>query len=157
MSIEIQPAKLDTPEFAALIDAHAELMLSLSPPGSCHFLPMEGLRTPDVTVWEMRDGSDLVGCGGLKELSKTHGESTSMHTLSTRRGAGLGRRMLQHILSEARKRGYTRLSLETGSMDGFIPSRTLYKSCGFELCPPFGDYVEDPNSVFMTFELSVHK
>ncbi|NQY14391.1 MAG: GNAT family N-acetyltransferase [Henriciella sp.] len=157
MSIEIQPAKLDTPEFAALIDAHAELMLSLSPPGSCHFLPMEGLRTPDVTVWEMRDGSDLVGCGGLKELSKTHGEIKSMHTLSTRRGAGLGRRMLQHILSEARKRGYTRLSLETGSMDGFIPSRTLYKSCGFELCPPFGDYVEDPNSVFMTFELSVHK
>ena len=157
MSIEIQPAKLDTPEFAALIDAHAELMLSLSPPGSCHFLPMEGLRTPDVTVWEMRDGSDLVGCGGLKELSKTHGEIKSMHTLSTRRGAGLGRRMLQHILSEARKRGYSRLSLETGSMDGFIPSRTLYKSCGFELCPPFGDYVEDPNSVFMTFELSVHK
>jgi len=154
MSIEIQPANLDAPEFAALIDAHAELMLSLSPPGSCHFLPMEGLRTPDVTVWEMRDGSDLVGCGGLKELSKTHGEIKSMHTLSTRRGAGLGRRMLEHILSEARKRGYTRLSLETGSMDGFIPSRTLFKSCGFELCPPFGDYVEDPNSVFMTRALT---
>jgi putative acetyltransferase len=154
MSIEIQPANLDTPEFAALIDAHAELMLSLSPPGSCHFLPMEGLRTPDVTVWEMRDGSDLVGCGGLKELSMTHGEIKSMHTLSTRRGAGLGRRMLEHILNEARKRGYTRLSLETGSMDGFIPSRTLYKSFGFELCPPFGDYVEDPNSVFMTRTLS---
>ena len=154
MSIEIQPANLDAPEFAALIDAHAELMLSLSPPGSCHFLPMEGLRTPDVTVWEMRDGSDLVGCGGLKELSKTHGEIKSMHTLSTRRGAGLGRRMLEHILNEARKRGYTRLSLETGSMDGFIPSRTLYRSCGFELCPPFGEYVEDPNSVFMTRALS---
>ena len=154
MSIEIQPANLDAPEFAALIDAHAELMLSLSPPGSCHFLPMDGLRTPDVTVWELRDGTDLVGCGGLKEISSTHGEIKSMHTLSTRRGAGLGRRMLEHILSEARKRGYTRLSLETGSMDGFIPSRTLYKSCGFELCPPFGDYVEDPNSVFMTRTLS---
>ena len=154
MSIEIQPANLDAPEFAALIDAHAELMLSLSPPGSCHFLPMEGLRTSDVTVWEMRDGSDLVGCGGLKELSSTHGEIKSMHTLTTRRGAGLGRRMLEHILNEARKRGYTRLSLETGSMDGFIPSRTLYHSCGFDLCPPFGDYVEDPNSVFMTRALS---
>lgn len=154
MAIEIQRANLDTPEFAALIDAHAELMLSLSPPGSCHFLPMEGLRTPDITVWEMREGRDLVGCGGLKELSDTHGEIKSMHTLSTRRGAGLGRKMLEHILSEARERGYARLSLETGSMDGFIPSRTLYESCGFEPCPPFGDYVEDPNSVFMTRRLS---
>lgn len=150
MSITIQPANLDTPEFAELIDAHAQLMLSLTPPGSCHFLPMDGLRRPDVTVWEMRAGDDLVGCGGLQELTETHGEIKSMHTLSTQRGAGLGRKMLEHILNEARRRGYSRLSLETGRMDGFIPSRTLYQSCGFETCPPFGDYVEDPNSVFMT-------
>lgn len=153
MSIRIQSADLDTPEFAALIDTHAELMLSLSPPGSCHFLPMEGLRTPDVTVWEMRDGDKLIGCGALQELSATHGEVKSMHTLSVHRGAGLGRKMLNHVLSVARDRGYTRLSLETGSMDGFKPSRTLYHSAGFETCPPFGDYVEDPNSVFMTLAL----
>ena len=153
MSIRIQSANLDTPEFAALIDTHAELMLSLSPPGSCHFLPMEGLRTPDVTVWEMRDGDELIGCGALQELSETHGEVKSMHMLSRHRGAGLGRKMLDHILIEARSRGYTQLSLETGSMDGFKPSRTLYKSRGFEVCPPFGSYVEDPNSVFMSLAL----
>ncbi|MEO1187916.1 MAG: GNAT family N-acetyltransferase [Pseudomonadota bacterium] len=153
MSIRIQSADLDTPEFAALIDTHAELMLSLSPPGSCHFLPMDGLRTPDVTVWEMRDGDKLIGCGALQELSATHGEVKSMHTLSVHRGAGLGRKMLNHVLSVARDRGYTRLSLETGSMDGFKPSRTLYQSAGFEICPPFGEYVEDPNSVFMTLAL----
>lgn len=156
MSIRIQSANLDTPEFAALIDTHAQLMLSLSPPGSCHFLPMDGLRTPDVTVWEMRDGDTLVGCGALQELSVTHGEVKSMHMLSQRRGSGLGRKMLDHILGEARTRGYRRLSLETGSMDGFKPSRTLYKSFGFETCPPFGTYREDPNSVFMTLELSAH-
>ena len=154
MSITIQSANLDSPEFVALIDTHAELMLSLSPPGSCHFLPMDGLRTPDVTVWEMRDNGTLVGCGALQELSATHGEVKSMHMLSARRGAGFGRKMLDHILSEARARGYTRLSLETGSMDGFKPSRTLYKSCGFENCSPFGDYVEDPNSVYMTLDLA---
>ena len=125
-------------------------MLSLSPPGSCHFLPMDGLRTPDVTVWEMRDGDELVGCGALQELSQTHGEVKSMHMLSRRRGAGLGRKMLDHILAESRARGYTRLSLETGSMDGLKPSRSLYLSCGFEICAPFADYVEDLNSVFMT-------
>ncbi|MEM7329133.1 MAG: GNAT family N-acetyltransferase [Pseudomonadota bacterium] len=153
MSIRIQSANLDTPEFSALIDTHAELMLSLSPPGSCHFLPMDGLRTPDVTVWEMRDGDELVGCGALQELSGTHGEVKSMHTLRQRRGSGFGRKMLAHILSEARIRGYTRLSLETGSMDGFQPSRSLYQSVGFEICPPFGSYGEDPNSVYMTLSL----
>lgn len=153
MSIKIQRANLDTPEFADLIDTHAELMLSLSPPGSCHFLPMDGLRTPDVTVWEMRDQDTLVGCGALQELSATHGELKSMHTLSDRRGAGLGRKMLDFILGEARRRGYSRLSLETGSMEGFKPSRTLYQSCGFDVCPPFGDYVEDKHSVFMSLAL----
>jgi putative acetyltransferase len=150
MSVRIQSANLDTPEFAALIDTHAELMLSLSPPGSCHFLPMDGLKRPDVTVWEMRDGETLVGCGALQHLSDTHGEVKSMHTLSEYRGAGLGRKMLEHVIAVARERGYERLSLETGSMEGFKPSRTLYQGFGFDICPPFGDYVEDPNSVFMT-------
>ncbi|MEE2930068.1 MAG: hypothetical protein VX599_05105 [Pseudomonadota bacterium] len=61
--------------------------------------------------------------------------------------------MLDHVIAEARLRGYQRLSLETGSMDGFKPSRTLYLSCGFEVCPPFADYVEDPHSVFMSRQL----
>ena len=150
MSVQILSANLDITEFAALVDTHAELMLSLSPPGSCHFLLMEGLRDPAVTVWEMRDGDELVGCVGLKELSTTHGEVKSMHTLSAKRGAGLGRKMLDHVLNQAKARGYQRLSLETGSMDGFLPSRTLYQSCGFKICGPFSDYVEDPHSVFMT-------
>ena len=153
MSIQIQSANLESPEFAALIETHAELMLSLSPPGSCHFLPMDGLRRPDVTVWEMRDGETLVGCGGLQHLSDTHGEVKSMHTLAQYRGAGLGRKMLDHVITAARQRGYKRLSLETGSMDRFKPSRALYQSYGFQLCPPFGDYVEDPHSVFMTLAL----
>ena len=153
MSIRIQTANLDTTEFAALIDTHAELMLSLSPPGSCHFLPMDGLRTSDVTVWEIRDEETLVGCGALQELSASHGEIKSMHMLSQRRGSGLGRKMLEHILSEAQTRGYSRLSLETGSMAGFEPSRKLYQSSGFTVCPPFGDYIEDPNSVFMSLTL----
>lgn len=150
MTVDIIDADLETPEFAALIDTHAELMLSLSPPGSCHFLPMDALRDPDVTVWEMRDGGDLVGCGALKELSADHGELKSMHTLTKHRGSGLGRKMLDHVLAEAKARGYKRISLETGGTDGFKPSRTLYASAGFEMCPPFADYVEDPFSVFMT-------
>jgi putative acetyltransferase len=50
----------------------------------------------------------------------------------------------------ARKRSYERLSLETGTAEAFIPARKLYESFGFAYCGPFGDYNEDPNSVFMT-------
>ena len=91
-----------------------------------------------------------MGCGALKHLSATHGELKSMHTLDSYRGQGLGAKMLEHTIAEARQRGYQRLSLETGSMDGFIPSRKLYRRFGFEVCAPFGTYVEDPYSVFMT-------
>lgn len=150
MTLTIQAANLDTAEFGALIQIHAELMLSLSPPDSCHYLPIEGLREPSVTVWEIRDETELLGCGALKELDPEHGEIKSMHVLSRARGRGLGQKMLTHVMNIARERGYTRLSLETGSFDGFAAAITLYKQHGFDMCGPFGDYVEDPNSLFMT-------
>ena len=62
--------------------------------------------------------------------------------------------MLNTIVLEARRRGYRRLNLETGSSAPFEPARTLYVRFGFTGCGPFGDYVEDPNSVFMTLDLT---
>lgn len=153
MALILQIADLNAPDFIDLINTHASLMLSLSAEESCHFLPIEGLKSDDVTVWEMRDGAALIGCGALKQLSETHGEIKSMHTLNAHRGAGLGRKMLEHILTQASTRTYTRLSLETGSMDGFKPARALYEAYGFHTCGPFGDYVLDPLSHFMTLEL----
>ena len=61
--------------------------------------------------------------------------------------------MLEHILAQAKARGYARVSLETGTQDGFIPARTLYQRYGFAECGPFADYRLDPNSVFMTLAL----
>ncbi len=150
MTPVIQRADLDTPEFGALIKIHADLMLSLSPPDSCHYLPLEGLREPTVTVWEIRDRGELLGCGALKQLSLDHGEIKSMHILSKARGRGLGEKMLAHLINMARQRDYARLSLETGTIDGFGAAITLYKRFGFDMCGPFVDYVEDPNSLFMT-------
>jgi putative acetyltransferase len=90
-----------------------------------------------------------LGCGALKELDSRHGEIKSMRTAPRRRRQGVAARLMKHILEEARRRGYQRLSLETGSMEAFEPARRLYASFGFELCEPFADYVEDPYSVFM--------
>ncbi len=129
-------------------------MCSLSPPESVHALPLEGLRAPEVTFWTVWANDQLLGCGALKELNRGHGEVKSMRTSSRHLRKGVARAMLQHIMEEARGRGYRRLSLETGAQAGFEPARQLYASAGFTYCGPFADYTDDPNSVFMTMQLS---
>ncbi len=138
------------PEIHALLDEHLRNMRAISPPESVHALDLDALRRPDITFWTAWSGDALLGCGALKELSPTHGEIKSMRTPEARRRQGAGRAILAHIIEEARRRGYARLSLETGPTATFRPAHELYASFGFTYCPPFGDYVEDPHSAFMT-------
>jgi putative acetyltransferase len=151
MHIELDD--LSRGEVAALLRAHLAAAALESPPESVHALDLDGLKTPEVTFWTAWEGPQLLGCGALKELSREHGEIKSMHTAEAMRGRGVARAMLEHILNEARRRGYRRLSLETGSMEAFAPARALYASFGFQLCPPFADYALDPYSAFMTLAL----
>jgi putative acetyltransferase len=137
-------------EIRALLDEHLRDMALLSPPESVHALDLDGLRSPEITFWTAWSNGDLLGCGALKELTPLHGEIKSMRTSVAHRRRGVARAILRHILQEAEKRSYQRLSLETGSMDGFQPAQQLYQSFGFAYCPPFADYKPDPNSVFMT-------
>ncbi|MEX3008692.1 GNAT family N-acetyltransferase [Hoeflea sp. TYP-13] len=141
------------PEIATLLQVHLDHMRGLSPPESTHALDLDGLRTPDVTFWTAWRDDLLVGCGALKELDAHHGEIKSMHTALAARGQGVAAAILKTIMDEAEQRAYRRLSLETGSMDGFRAAHRLYERFGFSACAPFGDYVEDPNSIFMTFEI----
>jgi len=76
-----------------------------------------------------------------------------MHTAAAYLRRGRAAAMVRHILDEGRRRGYIRLSLETGSMPFFYLAHALYRSFGFEPCPPFGPYKADPNSLFMTLAL----
>ena len=76
-----------------------------------------------------------------------------MHVVQSRRRLGTGSAMLRHIIAAAREMKLSRLSLETGSWDYFRPARAFYSRHGFVECPPFADYVPDPNSVFMTLDL----
>jgi putative acetyltransferase len=151
--IRIRPDDLTGPEIAELIAIHGGTMLAASPRESCHFLPIDGLRHPSVSVWSLWEEGALLGCGALKDLGNGTGEIKSMHTREVLRGRGLGRLMLEHILAEARRRSYTAVCLETGSVHGFIPARRLYEAYGFDYCGPFGDYAEDPHSVFMSLPL----
>jgi putative acetyltransferase len=136
-----------------LLNEHLQSTYALSPPESVHALDVAKLRKPDITFWSVWDGPVLVGCGALKELDARHGEVKSMRTPNSLRRRGAGRSILAHIITVARSRGYERLSLETGSMEAFMPAQRLYESFGFEYCQPFGEYAEDPNSVFMSLRL----
>lgn len=145
--------RIDDLEGAAireLLARHLDSMTLYSPPESIHALDLSGLRAPDVTFWTAWQGDELLGCGALKELDPEHGEIKSMRTATAHLRRGVARRMLDHIVAEARERGYRRLSLETGSHDAFEPARRLYASAGFGFCGPFAGYVEDPYSRFMT-------
>lgn len=128
-------------------------MYELSPPESVHALNLEKLRKPGITFWTAWKDTQLLGCGALKELDSKHGEIKSMRTPKALRRQGAGRAILAHIIEAARSRGYERLSLETGTMQAFQPAQRLYQSVGFTYCEPFGEYAEDPNSVFMTLRL----
>ena len=153
MQIELEaPARQDVYE---LLGEHLKDMHAQSPPESVHALDTEALAAPGVTLWSVRDSGILLGCGALKELSPDAGEIKSMHTAIAVRGRGVGARMLVHLMETARRRGYARLSLETGTEDFFAPAHRLYKRHGFRECPPFGDYRSDPHSLFMALDLQV--
>jgi putative acetyltransferase len=143
------------PEIARLLQAHLENSRRWSPPESIHALDLDALRSPQITFWTAWDGSELLGCGALKELDPVHGEVKSMHTAQQHRGRGVAKALLTHIVAHARSRGYRRLSLETGSMEAFKPARDLYAGFGFTSTGPFGDYALDPFSCFMTLEFGV--
>lgn len=143
-----------TPDISALLATHLEFAKEHSPPEHVHALDIEGLRRPNVTFFSLREGGRLLGVGALKELDPQHGEIKSMHTASLARGTGVGRAMLDYLIGEARRRGYRRLSLETGTMDAFAPARALYESAGFIQGEPFGDYWDNAYSVCMSLSLA---
>jgi putative acetyltransferase len=151
--MHITPDDLTGPEIRALLETHFAGMLASSPKGSCHFLDFEGLKGPGVTFWSVWDDDALMGCGALKELDPTHGEIKSMRTHADHLRKGAGAAMLLHIIATARERGYKRLSLETGSTPDFDAAHGLYLRHGFEYCRPFGNYVDDPFSRYMTLVL----
>ena len=138
---------------AALLRLHLDEMHQWSPPESVHALPIERLRAADVTFYSLWQGEQLAACGALKQINPAHGELKSMRAHPAFRGRGAGRAMLDHLLGEARRRGYARVSLETGRPEAFRAARQLYQANGFAECPPFGDYVADDFSICMTREL----
>jgi putative acetyltransferase len=149
MTIEVRLDDLSSPEVQALIAEHLAGMHSNSPPGYVNALVLGSLRAPTVSFWVARTDGQLCGCGALKELDRHTGEIKSMRTRPAFLRRGVGQAILDEIIRTARRRGYSRLLLETGTGKSFEPAHALYQRNGFEWTGPFGDYVATDFNVFM--------
>ena len=151
--MEIERDDLSRAAVRELLAEHLADMHATSARESVHALDLTGLTDPAVTVWTLWNDEAVLGCAALKELSTVDGEIKSMRTSTAARGRGVATCLLTHLIDEARRRGYERLSLETGSQDFFAAARRLYRRHGFVSCPPFGRYRSDPNSTYLTLPL----
>jgi putative acetyltransferase len=151
--MDIRRGDLSDQRIVALLKYHFDKCHAESPPESCHVFDITRLAAPEIDFWAAWEADALLGVGAMKPLDATHGEVKSMHTAETARRRGVASAILNHIVASSRERGLTRLSLETGSYGYFLPAVALYKFHGFTECPPFGDYRQDPNSLFLTLAL----
>jgi len=151
--VTITRADFADPGLAAFLQAHLDDLAPTAPAESRHALDLAALQAPHVRMWVARDADGIVGTAALAALEDGHEELKSMRTEPRVRGRGVASALLAHVLADARSRGVTRVSLETGTMAFFEPARALYAKAGFVTCEPFGTYVADPHSTFMTLAL----
>ena len=145
---------LSHPDVIELLAEHQQRMTENSPPESRHVLDIQALQQDNITFWSLWHGDNLLGCVALKQWNHDMAEIKSMKTAPGMTKKGIGKRLLQQVITVAQTRGFQQLKLETGSMDYFKPARNLYSHYGFKYCRPFGDYVDDPNNVFMCLEIN---
>jgi len=147
----------ENPEVNVLLTKHFIELRAASPEGSAHVLDIPGLQIPSIKFWSLWQNDALIGCGALKFLDTKHGEFKSIRIHDNFRKNGYGIKVINHLINEAKKFNITRLSIETGAGDFFIPARKLFKKSGFEICKPFAHYKEDINSVYLTKTLDNNK
>jgi len=150
---DIQPDDPLEVDVRNLIETHLRFTHDQSPPEDVHALDPDSLAEEGVEFFSIRSDGNLLGVGALKDLGNHHAELKSIHISESARGRGIGRAMVDHLIDLATERGFRRVSLETGAMEAFAPSRSLYRAAGFVECEPFGDYLPSAHSVWMTLQL----
>jgi len=144
----------DNSEVDKLLRKHFIELRSVSPAGSTHVLNIDGLKDPSIKFWSLWENEQLMGCGALKFLNENHGEFKSIRVADQYRGKGYGQKIIAHLIAEAKELKIKKISIETGSGEFFKSARALFKNFGFIKCEPFSHYKTDPNSCYMTLEIS---
>lgn len=156
MPLRLEPDDLSRTIVRDLLDKHLADMNAASPTGIGYALDLGGLSRPEVSVYTVWEGDELLGTCALRDRSvfgEAGGELKSMRTTDSSRGRGVGTFTLQSVLRIAAERDYPTIWLETGTEDFFVAARALYHRAGFELCEPFAPYDYDPRSVYMRKDL----
>ena len=143
----------EDPKVNELLNKHFIELRSVSPEGSTHVLDIPGLKIPSIKFWSLWEDKNLIGCGALKFLDKNHGEFKSLRISDKYRNKGLGEKIINHLINEAKKLNIKKISVETGTGIFFKPARKLYEKCGFKPCKPFAHYKEDPNSCYFSKDI----
>ncbi|MGP9529723.1 GNAT family N-acetyltransferase [Glutamicibacter sp. AOP5-A2-18] len=148
MDIKVVEADPLDESIQAMVRQHLADMEPTAPTESRHALDSTKLGTENIFMFQVCVGETAIAMGAFKDLGEHVAELKSMRVSPEFRGRGIGRRLLDELISCAAQRGFTRLYLETGTHPYFTAARRMYQAAGFGLCPPFGDYQLDPNSVF---------
>ena len=143
----------DNSEVDKLLRKHFIELRSVSPAGSTHVLDIDGLKDPSIKFWSLWENEKLMGCGALKFLNENHGEFKSIRVANQYRGKGYGKRIINHLIAEAKELKIKKISIETGSGEFFKSARKLFKKSGFKECEPFSHYKFDANSCYMTLSI----
>ncbi len=140
MHITVKREELTSRAAQELIGAlNAELSAAYSEPGATHFaLDSAEVAPGRGTFFVAYRERAPVGCGAVRLLDPATAELKRMYVAPSFRGAGIGRRLLQALESEARRLGAERLVLETGVRQA--AALALYTRSGFEPIPLYGDY-----------------
>ncbi|MEQ1755470.1 MAG: GNAT family N-acetyltransferase [Micropepsaceae bacterium] len=151
--MNIRPGDFDDEQVQELLRLHVEGMHASSPPGTCFVLDLSGLKIPSISFFTAWDGPSLMGMGAIKELDARSGELKSMRTDPKHLRKGVGEKILLHLVSVAKSRGYSRVSLETGTGADFEAAIKLYEKHGFVKGDKFDDYVPSDFNQFFHLDL----
>jgi GNAT superfamily N-acetyltransferase len=142
---EVAPDSADAVQLIGELDAH--LMAHPYPPQSRHAFSVEKLLREGVVFFVTRYEGQLAGCGGIKIFGAEYGEVKRMYVRPVFRGKGLGKAMLARLTEYAQGKNAKVLRLETGIYE--VEAIGLYERFGFQRRGPFGEYVEDPLTVYL--------
>jgi putative acetyltransferase len=151
--LDIREDDLSGEPTRALLALHLAGMHENTPQEHVFALDLSGLQAPDITLWSAWSAGEIAAIGALKSLGDGTGEVKSMRTAPRHLRKGVAAALLDHLIGEARRRGYRRLSLETGVGAAFEPAIALYRKRGFQPGGPFGDYQASAFNQFLHLAL----
>lgn len=146
MILTVQTGDPRDPAVVKLLEQSHALMNELFPADGCHYLEIDDLCVPEITMLTIKDGDTIIGCGALSNKT-TYGELKSMFVDPAARGKGAADRLITELTALAKSQNLPNLRLETG--EALAAAIKLYEKHGFTRRGPFGDYTEHPDSTFM--------